>query len=317
MRILACQASPSVIMLSLAMLEMPGWYGSVLLLFLAWSMLLFPSAGFASTIWSAAGTSTASGGTLVAKNGDWLLEPMPVLGLRKTKSGTKYYGLFAEYQGKLDLKAGINEHGLVVVSASAPYSGVQLREMPRTQHLNEKLLSRSNSVSKALKQRHLFVGPRFLILADKKKIALVEIGPENEIAIEVRRDGVLFHTNHYTAPGLLRFNPPRPELGHTLRRRSSVERHESVAAYMTAKDKYTMEDFISISQSRDRGADDSIWREGTANSSTVTRMTWILHHSPDAVPELYVKLVFPDRSTSEKRIVLNDAFWKQDAEGTP
>jgi len=74
------------------------------------------------------------------------------------------------------LKAGVNRHGLVVVSATAP--------VPRQD-------------------------PRFLLLADRHTVASVKIAPGCQLDIQTTETAVLSHTNRCVAAALRQYNPPR------------------------------------------------------------------------------------------------------------
>jgi len=57
----------------------------------------------------------------VVKNRDWWPDHRHEIKRVTPKPGFRYYGLFATGNDEPGLKAGVNEKGLVVVSATAPY----------------------------------------------------------------------------------------------------------------------------------------------------------------------------------------------------
>jgi hypothetical protein len=73
------------------------------------------------TLWAAVGEATRGGGSLVVKNRDWRPDHRQEIKRVTPKQGFRYFGLFATGNDEPGLKAGVNEKGLVVVSATAPY----------------------------------------------------------------------------------------------------------------------------------------------------------------------------------------------------
>lgn len=257
------------------------------------SALIFSAKGYACTLWAAAGDKVGGGETLIAKNRDWKPDHRQILSLKKTaKEGLfNYYGLFKSGDSR-NVKAGINERGLVVVSASPPFSSKQLREMPRTVHLNHKILTHCQSVSEALKRRSWLLGPRFLLLADRHQIASIEIATEGKSNVRVSENGVLYHTNHYLEPQFRHFNAYKKNL-------SSFERFKKISGLMSQRPDYGMKDFIAISSSADKGPDHSIWRTGKTNTSTRTLATWIVRLPVSDTPQLFVRIANPGEDIME------------------
>jgi isopenicillin-N N-acyltransferase like protein len=152
----------------------------------------------ACTLWAANGTYVEGGGSLIIKNRDWRPDHRQGLKLVTPETGYRYFGLFQLDGDAPGLRAGINEKGLVIISATAGSIPASERNaMPRNHGLLSKILNRCASVDAALAQAHWFVGPQFMMLADKEKVARIEIGPEGKIAVTVTENGVSYHTNHY------------------------------------------------------------------------------------------------------------------------
>jgi len=79
------------------------------------------------TLWATVGEAARDGGSLVVKNHDWRPDHRQEIKRVTPKPGFRYYGLFAYGNDGPGLKAGVNEKGLVVVSATAPYRQRELK----------------------------------------------------------------------------------------------------------------------------------------------------------------------------------------------
>lgn len=143
---------------------------------------------------------------MIVKNRDWVPNQYEVLKLVSPKIGYSYFGLYAEgeYSG---MKAGINQKGLVVVSATAgSIPSAERRGMPHTGGLLVKLLKECGSVDEVVARTDLFIGPEILMIADKNKVATIEIGPEGKFFVTAKENATLIHTNHYVYEGMVDFN---------------------------------------------------------------------------------------------------------------
>ena len=89
-----------------------AWIGALL-----WLFGLQPAA--ACTLWGAVGSAVDGGGTLVAKNRDWVPDHRQELSLLKPAQGYQALVLRAVGGAEPGIKAGVNEKGLVIVSATA------------------------------------------------------------------------------------------------------------------------------------------------------------------------------------------------------
>lgn len=318
MRIRACMAtarnaaptrgakSPSLAGLSAGapVISSGSRYGLVVCFLLAAS-LLWAGHARACTLWAAAGDRVIGGGTLLAKNRDWQPTDHQVLKFIEPESGYQHFALLRDERRKANVSAGVNELGLVVVSASSPYPRAEARKMPRTFHLNSKLLVNCASVEEALQREDWFLGPRFLMLADHKEIALVEIGPEGRVAIKRERLGVLFHTNHYIEESLESFNPS--VLG-----KSTQSRLKKIGRFMMSKAGFSLGDFLLISRSKEGGPGNSIWRDGGSRRSRRTLASWIIHLLPGGDFRLRVTLANPGEKMTHHSFKKEDIFEPHD-----
>jgi len=242
----------------------------------------------ACTLWAAAGDEwVKGGGTLIVKNRDFQPNHRQELRLIKPSSGHPYLGLFAVGGDMPGLKAGVNEHGLVVVSAIAGSIPSQERSaMKSAKGVSRRLLAGCDSVDAALRKTDLFLEPQHLMLADKNKIAYVEIGPEGKSAARTVDKGVLYHTNHYVDDKLLWANKT---IGT-----SSRVRYDRIKRLLTeTPHPFGMKEFIAFSRDRAAGPDNSIWRTGSKPDVSRTLATWIVALPPAGSPKLYVKLADP------------------------
>jgi len=275
-------------------------------LLVAWiaSVLLLRAAAVnACTLWAAAGDEwVKGGGTLIVKNRDVQPNHWQELRLIKPSSGHPYLGLFAVGGDMPGLKAGINECGLVVVTAVA--SSIPSKErsaMKSAKGVSRRLLADCDSVDAALKKTDLFLGPQYLMLADKNKIAYVEIGPEGKFATKTVDKGVLYHTNHYVEDKLLWANKKIPT--------GSQVRYDRIKELLgeTARP-FGMKEFIAFSQDRAAGPDNSIWRTGSKPELPRTLATWIVALPPIGSPKLYVKLANPGEEEKLIEENVSDVF---------
>jgi isopenicillin-N N-acyltransferase-like protein len=277
-----------------------AWLRWFLLSALVLWVSLLSSTGQTCTLWAAAGDKVG-GGTLIAKNRDWQPNHRQVLRVAKRAGEPyRYYGLYRDGDEN-DVKAGINERGLVVVNATAPFPAKLRRTMPRTLNLSRKILANCQSVEDALKHASWLLGPRFLLLADRRRIASIEIAPEGKFNIQATENGVLYHTNHYLDPQFRDFNTYQKTT-------SSLARFERISQFMFGQSAYQMKDFIAISASTDGGPNNSIWRTGKSPSATRTLAAWIVRLSLTEDPQLYVKIANPGEDIREYHLTAANLF---------
>jgi len=242
---------------------------------------------YACTLWSATGERVKDGGSLIAKNRDWLPDHSQQLRLISPPDGLKYIGIFAVGGNAPGLKGGINAQGLVVVSATAgSIPSHERKTMRRTRQLLNKILSECGSVDEALKKGEWFIGPQHLLLADKHKTAVIEIAPNAQYSVKVTDNGVLYHTNHYLDDNLLKYNE---KIG-----KSSLIRRQRISTLLNSKSRsFTLEDFIAFSNDQNDGVNNSLWRIGKSKTGTRTLLSWIAVLPRNESPRVYVKMANP------------------------
>lgn len=265
----------------------------IFLLMALLSLSALPAA--ACTLYAAAGRDyVEGGGTILVKNRDWRPQHQEVRLV--DEGGWRFYGLFAGNGTRKALKGGVNEQGLAVVSASAS-------SIPREERLGavhrasmRTILKRYATVEEVLQHKELFAGARFLMLADRSRIAYVEITPDNQIRVSETARGILAHTNHYLDPSFQSYNKRQGT--------SSMVRLARIRALMDqTKRPYQMADFIRFSEDRHAGPDNSIWRSGSTRGGTQTLAVLAVRIPSDGLPEVYIKYrANPDEQNREQVI---------------
>ena len=259
----------------------------------------------ACTLWAAAGERTAGGGAIVAKNRDWTPEADEVR-LAGFKNGRRFLGLFPVRDGKRpSAVAGISEKGLVFVTATAGSVPQAEREKGGT-GLAGKVLSEFTSVGEVLENRALFsqTHPSIYLIADRRRIAWIEVAPDGRVAVRTTDSGSLCHTNHYLDDELRSSNT---RIG-----RSSAGRLDRIQQLLdTGPPRLTPEDFIAFSRDIHAGPDDSIWRTGGKAGRERTLATWIVSLPMDAPPEIFIRLANPGEPERSMRMPLDGPFWKR------
>ena len=272
------------------------------IVYLTLVMILFASLpAQACTLWAANGSAVNGGGSMIVKNRDWVPNQHELLRLVSSETGYSYFGLYAEgkYSG---MKAGINKNGLVVVSATVgSIPSEERRAMPHTGGLLVKLLNECGSVDEALARTDLFLGPEFLMLADKNKVAIIEIGPEGKFFIESEENATLYHTNHYVSEEMLDFNRTIGE--------SSQKRYDRIGQLLsTVTEPYDFDTFISFSNDQNDGPDNSIFRIGSTPTKTRTMGVWAVRIPQEGSPEVYVRILNPNENEQVFRFSADDVF---------
>ena len=258
----------------------------------------------ACTLFAANGSVVDDGGTLLVKNRDWEPNQHQVIKFVPYKDGYSYFGLYAEGT-PAGMKAGINEKGLVVISATAgsiPYK--ERKNMPDKPGSMTKLLKECASVEEALTRTDLFLGPKILMLADKKSVATIEIGPEGKFSIEQKENDYICHTNHYVAEDMLNFNK---KIGQ-----SSQKRYERICQLLDdASMPFSLDVFLNFSSDQNDGPDDSIFRSGSNPTKTRTMAVWAVAIPKQGSPEVYIKILNPNEEEKSCRIIADDFFSAQ------
>ncbi|WP_371369630.1 hypothetical protein SRRS_27170 [Sporomusa rhizae] len=275
---------------------------TIVIVILLLIMFTFGLQAHACTLWAANGNIVQGGGSLIVKNRDWAPDHHQKLKLISPANGYKYIGLFVIDGNHKGLKAGINEKGLVTISASAGSIAFKERKiLPYTHALYEQLLNECGSVDEAIARTELFLGPQYLMLADRNKVATIEIGPDGKYAVIMKDSQAIFHTNHYVDESMLEFN--------RVDGLSSNTRYKRIAALLSnAATPYNLDTFLDFSNDQNDGPDNSIFRIGSSPQKQRTMATWAVSIPPYGSPELYVKILNPGESEQIKKVKVEDIF---------
>ncbi|MCB2227297.1 MAG: C45 family peptidase [Desulfarculaceae bacterium] len=269
-------------------------------------LLLTATAAHACTLWGAVGSRAAGGGALAAKNRDWTPNSPGRLELVKPKEGRAYLALMARGPKGWGVRAGINQDGLVVFSASASSLPKALRREGKGR--NRRLLAGFASVDAVLAEAALFGGarPAFYFLADPRRLAVVEAAPGGAYKITSARDGVLAHTNHYLGPGFGQHN-----LKPAKSSRARLGFIDKLLAGHPAP--FTLADFLAYSQDKSNGPDHSLWRVGSTPRKTRTLAGFIVRLPVSGPPVVEALVANPGQKPERHRLVLDAGFWRGEA----
>ena len=241
----------------------------------------------ACTLWGGAGADISGGGTLICKNRDWTPDQRQILELVAPEKGYRYFALRVVHPKGNENKAAINEKGLVVVTAtvgSIPSS--ERKKLEKNHRISSAIMAQCATVEEVLQHSDWFKGPLFLMIADRQTIAIIEIGPRGAFAVKKTSEGTLFHTNHYLDPEMQKFNQKIKD--------SSATRFCRIQELLgEKKGNYALKDFATMSRDSVAGPDNSIWRTGSAPTSTRTLATWIVYQPIQGVPRLFVRIANP------------------------
>jgi hypothetical protein len=206
------------------------------------------------------------------------------------------------------VKAGVNEKGLAIVSATAGQVPKSERaKFKQAGNLNRRILSSCATVEDVMGKLDLFRRPAFYMIADRCEIALIEVSPDGRPAVIRRRNGMVTHTNHYVA-----LEPPTGTRAPGV---SSSHRYQRIQELLSNPTRpFTIEDFVGFSADRTEGPNNSIWRTGRAEGRTRTLATWIVAVPPAGTPRLYVKTADPGQSERTCRISVETASGLRDNE---
>jgi hypothetical protein len=252
---------------------------------LLWFLIQSPCQ--ACTLWGAAGTSVEGGGTLVAKNRDWAPDHSQELAVLQPSAGYWALALKAIGGEEPGVKAGVNDKGLVIVSATAnQVPKAERKSVQQQKGLLSHILTTCASLDDVLKNLERMRRPAFYLAGDRKEIAIIEIAPDGNRSVTRRDSGTLHHTNHYC------------DIAVTVSDRkagaSSSQRYARIAELVeTQKGPFTAEDFIRFSEDRTAGADNSIWRTGSKPGARRTLASWVVSVPLSGSPQLYLKTADP------------------------
>lgn len=267
--------------------------------------------GDACTLWGAAGQSVADGGTLVAKNRDWEPDHRQELIILRPTEGYRSLALQAVDGKEPGIKAGVNEKGLVIVSATASQvPAAERQKIRQRRQLMAHYLASCASVDEVLKQIDLLRRPVFYLVADRKDLALIEVAPDGRRAVSRQASGTLHHTNHYCAIRSEDFK--RKPAASSTRRYARIE--ELLQAQSTP---FAADDFIRFSQDTSAGPDNSIWRIGSGPAQKRTLATWLVSVPPCGSPRVYLKTANPGEPEHVCRMSVEEALRISDRDRIP
>ena len=116
------------------------------------------------------------GGTLVAKNRDWTPDHHQILALLRPPEGYRSLALRVLGSGEPGVKAGVNEKGLVILSATAnQVPSADRKKIQQKKELLSHLLTTCASVDDVLKKVELMRRPVFYLIGDRKELAMIEV----------------------------------------------------------------------------------------------------------------------------------------------
>jgi hypothetical protein len=263
------------------------------------------------TLWGAAGSAVDGGGVLITKNRDWAPDHRQQLNIVRAKEGYASVVLVAVGGAEPGTKAGVNEKGLVIVTATVnQVPTAERKRVDQKQGLMRHLLARCASVEDVLKQIELFRRPVFYLVGDRREIAVIEVATNGSRSITRTDSGTLHHTNHYRA-----IDPP------DLKRKpgaSSTNRSARIAELLKNPDRpFTVDDFIRFSEDKAAGPDNSIWRTGSAPQKTRSLATWLVAIPATGSPRLYLKTADPGEAERLCRLAVDDALRVTDRDQIP
>lgn len=264
---------------------MKKYQHSLLVVVLLVFTLFKPLSANACTLFAANGDEwVKGGGTLINKNRDWEVEEQYTQVVFPSAGKHAYMGIYsAPSHG---IRGGINEKGLVVITATASSIPTkQRRALPyKIGGAIIPMLTECSSVGEALSRTELFVGPQYIMLGDKDEVAYVEVAPGGIHSIKRVKNGVLQHTNHYLDADTLFANYRQPGI-------SSVTRYNRISELLnTSKKPFTLNDFIRFSNDQNHGADNSIWRTGSKKTSAQTLSVLSVYLPKEGSPVIYTKI---------------------------
>ena len=257
----------------------------------------------ACTLWAVAGQD-ANGGTLISKNRDWKPDHTQKLKLVRSRKGFDYFGLYAEGNDEPGLKAGVNEKGLTIISASVNLPKKVLENQPGKRGVMSRIMETYASVDAlSADADQVFSSARasYFLVADGKKILVAEVGLEGKYSVKVVESGTTTHTNHYLDPGLAVLYNDKVGLSSTTR----LARINELLAQ--APRPFSVAEFAWISRDRHDGEDNSLWRSGKSK----TLASWIIESPASGAPKLRVLIANPDEAETLQEFVLDEAFWKR------
>lgn len=267
-------------------------------------LALCPARLAACTLWAAVNEG-AAGGTLLSKNRDWRPDHRQALRLVHPGKGLAYLGLFAEDGSDPGLKAGVNEKGLSIVSASTNIPKKLLADQPGRHGVMRRILAGYGCVDAlAADASKVFSQARasFLLVADRRKLLVAEVGLGGRFSLKVIEAGTAAHTNHFLDPRLAAAYNDR--IGA-----SSARRLARIGELLAQAGRpFTLAQFAAMSRDRHDGPDDSLWRSGREH----TLASWIVDSPLAGSPRLRVVIANPGEAEETREFDLDEGFWRRE-----
>lgn len=244
-------------------------------------VLFNPVLTYACTIFAAQGACVENDGTLIAKVRDF--QPGPQELRLNAKGKYAFYGLYGgSDRERLSCRGGVNEEGLVVVNAMTSCIPKKQRLSYPSKPTIRLLLQNCASVAEALEHKEWFYGTKFLLIGDRKEIALIEIGAEGNTSISRAKNNYLAHTNFYLDPQFANLNI---RVGA-----SSAARYKRITELLeTAEKPLSLQQFIDFTQDQNAGPDNSIWRLGSRPNVSESLAAFVVKITPDSDFKLWLK----------------------------
>jgi hypothetical protein len=248
--------------------------------------LFIPSyTAFPCTLFGAIGDSVQGGGVLIGKTRDRAENSEQAFVEVVPKGGYRYRG--TSMRGVKRVTSGINDKGLVVVSAAATGEEKEGKVTPVG-----KILSKASSVDEvmAMVRKGEIQGPIYYLVGDIHKIALLEVIDRHRYDSLVKEDGVLCHTNHFILKEMGKFNQ---KIGA-----SSQARLNRIEELLKG-DSFTKEQFVTFSRDHFNGPGSSsicrhFEKEVRGSERTVSAAVYALRKRE--APEIWVSLGQPCQS---------------------
>lgn len=267
-------------------------------------VLSLPVPALACTLWGAAGDDVG-GGTLISKNRDWAPDHRQVFKRVIPQQGFVYAGLFAEGNNEPGIKAGVNEKGLTIVSASSNVPKKLRDAQTGTHGVMRKILSEYASVAQVMANAPALFGtarPNYYLISDRQALLMVEVGLEGRFTLKESRQGVVAHTNHYLDPAL-------PEFIDFKAKSSSASRLSRIDNLLIqASRPLDISAFQAMSRDQHAGPDHSLWRTG---NKTRTLASWIIRTPASGAPSLSLIVANPGEAQVSQNVVLDAHFWSR------
>jgi len=266
------------------------WGNKVAFIFMGLFLFIPSFKVSACTLFGAIGDRVEGGGALIAKTRDLARDREQVWIQMVPQGGYRYQGVASK--GTKHVTSGINEKGLIVVSAAAPGPKKGRKVTPVG-----KILLNASSVDEVigLVQDGEIQGPIYYLVGDIHKIALLEVIDGYQFGFLIQENGVLSHTNHFILKDMEKMNR---KIG-----RSSQTRLNRIENLLS-KGLLTKDRFIAFAQDHFNGpGDNSVCRhfEASIPSSEGTVSATIYHLPKKGPPEIWVNLKKPCQSAFERK----------------